>query len=158
MSEPKQQHYIRIDLPEISETDRDRVAQAVIAVLEGYEEEFMEDIPVSGGAWYPPEVEESIKSTDKPIIVAKGILRGLLYLRQADNSPIDAALLRDALQELANLGMSAVDLQIQLERERAVNSVVLRNMRVEQNLLDALDMVTGNVSNPRFRIAFWDEP
>lgn len=150
----KLHQFIRIELPEVSEVDRDRVIRAVLAAVEPYEEEFMEDITVSGGGWYPPEEEEPVKSTDMPIIVAKGILRGLLYLRQADNSPIDATLLRGALQELANLGMSAVDLQIQLERERAINSVVLRNMRVEKNMLDALDMVTGNVGNPEFRITF----
>lgn len=144
------QQFIRIELPKVDEVDRDRVIRAVLTIIEPYEEEFMVNIPVSGGAWYPPDLEEHTK----PIPAAQAVLRGLVYLRQADNSPTDATMLRNVLQELADRGMSRVDLQIHLERERAINSVVLRNMLVEKNLLDALDMVTGNVGNPEFRIAF----
>lgn len=147
---PERCHYIRIEFPpDASETDIDRVRNAVIDVKEGYEDEFDYDIFVSGGAWYPPEDEDE----SDPYLVAKGNLRRFIYEKRSDNSPTDAFILLGLLAQLHELGMSQLDLHIHLERERAMNEVALRNMQVEKNLLAALDMVTGNVS-PQMQVKF----
>jgi len=147
----QRQHYVRIDLPhDATEEEITGLQAAVVDTVEKLIEVYDYDIVVSGGAWYPPEQEESTE----PIPVALGTLHAMLFTQRVDNSPIDAAMFRDALQEIADMGMSKLDLQIHLECERAVNSVALRNMQVEKNLLDALDMVTGLVGSPAFRIGF----
>lgn len=144
------QRYIRIELP--TDATPEEIAgleKAVTELAEKFSEDYDYDIPVGGGAWYPP-----VESSTEPLPVALSKLRPMLFVYQADSRVTDAAVLHAHLQKLQELGMSQLDLQIHLERERAINSVVLRNMRMEKNLLVALDMVTGNVANPRDRIAF----
>lgn len=147
MNEPKQQHYIRIELPpDATPEEIEGLQQVITETVENVAEAYDYDIEVSGGAWYPPVKE----APTEPL----SILRTMLYTQRADNSPTDAVMLRDALQDLADTGMSKLDLHIHLERARAINEVALRNMMVEENLLAALDMVTGHVGNPEFRITF----
>lgn len=150
MTNPPRSHFIRIELPpDATPEEIEGLEQAVIDTVHTKVEEYDYDIDVSGGAWYPPEDDLSTE----PIPVAMRNLHTLVYNQQASNSPTDGAQLREALQRLSDLGMSAHDVQICLECERAVNSVALRNMTVEDNLLLALDMVTGNIGTS-YRIVF----
>jgi hypothetical protein len=145
----KRLYYIRVELPhDATEEEREDLEKAVVDLAEQKSEEFDYDIFVSGGAWYPPEDEST-----HPISVAQGKLHAMIYARPLHDNPVDAALLRDALQELSDLGISQIDLQVYLERERAMNEVALRNMMAEENLLTALDMVVGNVV-PLMRVKF----
>lgn len=150
MSSPQQSHFIRIELPPDATPEEIKgLEQAVDELVDVFIEQYDYDIDISGGAWYPPEDDST-----EPIPVALRNLRTLIYSMKVDNSPTDGALLRIALQALQTLGMSQTDLQIHLECERKVNSVALRNMQVEDNLLAALDMVMGNVGNPAYRVDF----
>lgn len=149
MSEPKQCRYIRIEFPyDATEDEYDRFAIAVSEVVDKYSDEYDYDISVSGDSWYPP-VEYDVT----PLSVAHSKLRSLIYARRLDDNPVNVSVLRASLQELSDLGMSQLDLQIHLERERARNEVAFRNMMAEQNLLSALDMVAGNVV-PMMRVKF----
>lgn len=151
MSEPQRSYFIRIELPPDATPDEiSGLEKGVIELVDTFVETYDYDIHVDGGGWYPPAESEPIT----PIAVARGTLYALLYTRSADNSPTDTVILRAALQDLADLGMSQTDLQIYLECQRAVNSVALRNMRMEDNAITALDMVCGNVGNPDYRIRF----
>jgi hypothetical protein len=146
---PERSHYIRIELPhDATPEEIGNLEQAVMEVVEKKIEEFDYDIFVTGGAWYPPKEEST-----EPIPVALSKLRALVYARPLHDNPVDAALLRDQLQHLQDLGMSQTDLQIHLECERSINEVALRNMQVEDNLLTALDMVMGHVA-PLMRVKF----
>lgn len=150
MSNPKQSHFIRIELPpDATPEEIQGLEQAVFALVLKHEEANDYDIAVSGGAWYPPEDNLSTK----PLPVALRNLRTLVFEQQASNSPTDGAQLRDALQRVADLGLTSHDLQIHLECERTLNNVALRNMKVEENLLMALDMVTGNIGE-NHRVVF----
>lgn len=150
LTQPERSHFIRIELPpDATPEEVQGLEQAVIDLVLKHSEEYDYDIPVSGGAWYPP-----VDEPDTRPAVALSTFRAMLYTLRADNSPTDVVMFRDALQELADLGVSQIDLQIHLERWRAINEVVLRNMQVEENILVALDMVTGHVGNPQFRIGY----
>jgi len=151
MADPERSHFIRIELPpDALPEEVEGLEQAVQEVVDQKIEQYDYDIDVTGGAWYPPVEDEPTN----PLTVALSKFRPLLFVYRADNSPTDAAILREHLQGLQELGMSQLDLQIHLECERAINSVALRNMQVEDNLLTALDMVMGNVGNPAYRIGF----
>jgi hypothetical protein len=146
---PDLTRYIRIEFPyDATEEEYDRFALAVSEVVDKYSDEFDYDISVSGASWYAP-----IEYDVTPLSVAHGKLRSLIYARPLADNPVDASVLRASLQELSDLGMSQLDLQIHLERERAKNEVAFRNMMAEQNLLTALDMVVGNVV-PMMRVKF----
>jgi hypothetical protein len=151
MTEPKRQHFIRIELPpDATPEEIEGLEQAVVELAETKAEEYDYDINVSGGAWYPPVEDEP----STPLEVALSKLRLVIYARPTTNSPTDTMVLRNALQELSKLGMTRPELVIHLERERAVNEVALRNEHVEDNLLAALQMVTGYADSPYMRIDF----
>lgn len=134
-------YFIRVELPWAATGEqRERIEASVNGVVETYS--WLDGIAVSGGSWV--EDEERI---DEPIPVA---LRNLHELTHG-GAPSYAEMC-GALKRLKRLGMRQVDLQIHLECERAVNGVTRRSEAVESNLLDALDMVTGTVGNPEFRI------
>ena len=140
---PRQVHYIRMELPpDATDDERESLWNAVIDLAEKYSDEFDYDINVDGSAWYPPvDLEETT-----PYLVALGNLRRFIYQRESRNSPTDAEVLHRTLQELHNQGMSKDDMIIHLESQRAINDVVLRKQSVEDNLTDALSMVTGYCS------------
>ncbi len=148
--EPEQVHYIRLELPAVStEEQRDKLFAAVTDLADKYRDEFDYDINVDGGAWYPPVEEETT-----PYAAARAGLRKLIFGQlTSSDGPVDAEVMRAALQELQRLGMSQQDLIVHLECERAINSVALRNEQVENNLLNALSMVVGYCS-PQMRIDF----
>lgn len=150
MSNPVQVHYIRIELPpDATEEEKASVRKAVTDLAEKYSEEFDYDIHVDGGAyWVDQEPEETT-----PYMVALGNLRRFIQKRDINNSPTEAHELHGLLQRLHDLGMSQQDMIVHLERVRAINDVVLRNQSVENNLTDALSMVTGFCS-PHMKIKF----
>lgn len=150
MGKPVQVQYIRIELPpDATEEEKDSVWNAVTDLAEKYSEEFDYDIPVEGGAWW---VEEEPEETT-PYMVALGNLHSFIFEQDSSNSPVDAAVLHRMLQALHNLGMSKEDMIIHLERKRAINDVTLRRQSAEDNLTDALSMVTGFCS-PHMEIKF----
>lgn len=151
MPEPELAHYIRVEFPpDATEEERDRFAIALSEVVEKFIDTYDYDISVSGGAWYPPQDEDE----SNPYLVAKSNLRRFIYGNHSNNSPTDAYMLLGLLDRLRELGMSKQDMIVHLECERAINDVALRNMAVEENLLDALNMVHGTTGNPAMRVPF----
>lgn len=150
MSSPKQVHYIRVELPpDATEEERDTLWKEVTDLAVKYSEEFDYDIHVDGGAWWR---EEDLDETT-PYLVALGNLRRFINKRDIKNSPTEAHELHGILQELHERGMSKEDMMTHLERLRAINDVVRRNQSVEDNITDALSMVTGFCS-PHMAIKF----
>jgi hypothetical protein len=145
MPEPRQVHYIRIELPpDATDEERESLWNAVTELAEKYSEEFDYDINVDGSAWYPSvDLEETT-----PYLVALGNVNRMLQHSKAYEHPTDAAVLRDNLQRLHQLGMSQPDMVLHLEIRRALNAAITRNVQIEDNVTTALDMVRGYVSEP----------